>query len=128
MRLGVQYPIHAGGYLATYNASSVADTDWHSLTSGDFYDTQTGTQLGNGLKFAFLEVVSASTDTLSYVKLRAADAVDDGVTNADGVVPVFSSFRVDSQALIGGVSVTSIAYKKAAAGDSFVIYAGFNNP
>ena len=128
MRLGVQYPIHAGGYLATYNASSVADTDWHSLTSGEFFDAQTGSRLGDGLKFAFLEVVSASTDTLAYLKLRAADGAGDGVSNTDGVVPVFSSFRVDSQALIGGASVTSIAYKKAAAGDSFVIYAGFNNP
>ncbi|MGA1718589.1 MAG: hypothetical protein ACO38Q_07330, partial [Aquiluna sp.] len=68
MRLGVQYPIHAGGYAAAYNASAVADTDWHSLSSTDFYDTRTGTQLDAGLSFAFLEVVSGSTDTVSYCK------------------------------------------------------------
>ncbi len=128
MRLGVQYPTHAGGYLATYNVSSVADTDWHSLTSGEFFDTLTGSRLGDGLKFAFVEVVSSSTDLLSYIKLRAADGPNDGVSNADGVVPVFSGFKVDSQALISGTSVTSIAYKKAAVDDSFVIYVGFNNP
>ena len=127
MRLGVQYPIHAGGYLATYNASSVNDTDWHSLSSDDFYDAQTGSQLASGLKFAFVEVVSGNTTTLSYMKLRAAAGAGDGVTNADAVVPVFSSFKVDAQALIGGVSVTSIAYKKASGSDSFVVYAGFNN-
>tara|TARA_B100000123_G_scaffold178052_1_gene132475 strand:- start:48 stop:434 length:387 start_codon:yes stop_codon:yes gene_type:complete len=128
MRLGVQYPIHAGGYLAVYNASAVNDTDWHSLTATDFYDTQTGSQLTAGLKFAFVEVVSGSTDTVSYMKLRAAAGAGDGVANSDGVVPVLGSFKVDSQALIGGASVTSIAYKKAAGSDTFVIYAGFNNP
>lgn len=126
MRLGVQYPIHSGGKLATYNATPVNDTDWHSLSSDDFYDTQTGTQLASGLKFAFVEFVSSSTDTLSMIKLRAADAVDDGVTNTDGVVPVFSTFSVDCQALSGGQSITTIAYKKAAGSDSFVVYAGFN--
>ena len=126
MRLGVQYPIHAGGYLATHNASSVNDTDWHSLSSDDFYDTQTGAQLDAGLKFAFVEFVSSSTDTLSMIKLRAADAVDDGVTNTDGVVPVFSTFSVDCQALSGGQSISTIAYKKASGSDSFVVYAGFN--
>ena len=42
MRLGVTNPIHAGNKLASYNASSVNDTDWHSLSSTDFYDAQTG--------------------------------------------------------------------------------------
>lgn len=128
MSLGVQYPIHAGGYAASYNASGVADTDWHTLSSDDFYDTQTGDQLAAGLKFAFVEVVSGNTSTISYCKLRAADGAGDGISNSDGVIFIFSSYSVDSQALIGGASITSIAYKKAAAGDSFVIYAGFNNP
>lgn len=126
MRLGVQYPIHAGGYLATYNASSVNDTDWHSLSSDSFTDAQTGDQLSSGLTFAFVEVVSGSTDTVSYVKLRAADAAGDGVANSDGVVPVLGAFKVDAQALVGGKNVTSIAYKKASGADTFVVYAGFN--
>ena len=126
MRLGVQYPIHAGGYLATYNASSVNDTDWHSLSSDDFVNTQTGSELPSGLTFAFIEVVSGSTDTVSYVKLRAADAAGDGVANSDGVVPVLGPFKVDAQALVGGKEITSIAYKKASGADTFVVYAGFN--
>ena len=128
MRLGVQYPIHAGGHLATYNATVVNDTDWHTLTSADFYDTAslTGAQLSAGLKFAFVQVVSSNADTLSMIKLRAAAGTGDGVTNSDGVIPVFSSFSVDCQALANGQSVTSIAYKKAAGSDTFVVYAGFN--
>ena len=128
MRLGVQYPIHAGGFAAAYNASAVNDTDWHSLSATDFYDTQTGTQLSAGLKFAFIEVVSGSTSTVSFCKLRAAAAAGDGTANTDAVIPVLGAYSVDVQALAGGISVTSIAYKKAAGSDSFVIYAGFNNP
>jgi hypothetical protein len=30
------------------------------------------------------------------------------------------------QAIDGGSNVTNIAYAKAAAGDSFIVYAGFN--
>jgi hypothetical protein len=128
MRLGVQYPIHAGGYASAYNASAVNDTDWHSLSSTDFYDAQTGTQLSAGLKFAFVNIVSGSTTTVSFFKPRAAAGAGDGTANTDGVIPVLGSYSVDVQALIGGVNVTSIAYKKAAGSDSFVIYAGFNNP
>ena len=127
MRLGVTNPIHAGNKLASYNASSVNDTDWHSLSSTDFYDAQTGTQLSAGLKFAFVNVVSSNTSTLSFFKLRAAGGAGDGTGNADGVIPVTSEFKVDVQALSGGKSVTSVAYKKAAGGDSFVIVAGFNS-
>lgn len=126
MRLGVQYPIHAGGYLAAYSATSVNDTDWHTLSSDDFYDTRTGARFTAGLRFAFIEVVSGSTDTESFFKLRAADGPSDGVTNADGVITVLGSFKVDVQALVSGSDVTSIAYKKAAGSDSFIIYCGFN--
>tara|TARA_B100001093_G_C26772343_1_gene990786 strand:+ start:569 stop:952 length:384 start_codon:yes stop_codon:yes gene_type:complete len=126
MRLGVQYPIHAGSSLASYNATVINDTDWHNLTSSDFYDTITGSQFSAGLKFAFIMFVSSNSSTLSMIKLRAAGSATDGITNTDGVIPVFSSFSVDSQALSAGSSVTTISYKKANGADSFVIYAGFN--
>ncbi len=126
MRLGVQYPIHAGGFAAAYDASSVNDTDWHNLTSDNFYDTRTGDQLPSGLQFAFVEVVSGSTDTKSFLKLRAASSGSDGVANSDGVIPVFATYSVDIQALISGSGVTTVAYKKAAGGDNFVLYVGFN--
>lgn len=128
MRLGVQYPIHAGAVTASYSATSVNNTDWHTLTATDFYNSVSGAQLTAGLKFAFVEFVSSSTSTESFAKLRAATGAGDGTANTDGVIPVLGSYSVDVQALSDGAGVTSIAYKKAAGGDSFVIYAGFNKP
>lgn len=126
MRNNVTNPIFAGAQIAAYNASAVADTDWHSLSSDDFYNTVTGTQLATGLKFAFVGVASSSSTTVSFLKLRAAAGAGDGTGNTDGVIPVLGTYQTDSQALVEGSTVTSIAYKKAAAGDSFIIYAGFN--
>ena len=125
-KLGVQNPISAGQVIGCYNASSVSDTDWHTLTSDEFYDPIAGTQFTDGLQFAFVALVSSSTSTLSYLKLRAAAGAGDGKTNTDGVIPVFGRFEVDVQALQAGTSVTSIAYAKGATGDKVVIIAGFN--
>jgi hypothetical protein len=125
-KLGVSNPVSAGQVIGSFNASSVSDTDWHTLTSNDFYDATSGTQFTDGLQFAFVALVSSSTSTLSYLKLRAAAGAGDGKTNSDGVIPVFGRIEVDVQALQAGTSVTSIAYAKGAAGDSVVIIAGFN--
>ncbi len=124
-KFGVQNPISAGQYLATYNATSVANTDWNSLSSNDFYDSVTGAQLDANLKFAFVGVVSSNTSSLSYIKLRAASGAGDSVANTGGVIPILSAFDVDSQALTDS-NVTSIAYKKAASGDNLILYCGFN--
>ena len=124
-KLSVQNPISAGQIIGAYNASGVSDTDWHSLSSDDFYDPTTGSQIDASLKFAYLGAVSSNTTSVSYVKLRAAAGAGDGVTNTDGVIPLLSSYSVDSQALASSNS-TSIAYKKADSADSFVIYCGFN--
>jgi len=126
MRNQVTNPIFAGSQIAAYSASAVADTDWHSLASDDFYNTVDGSQLDSGLKFAFVGVASSSSTTVSFIKLRAAAGAGDGTTNTDGVIPVLGTYQTDAQALVDGSSVTSIAYKKAAAGDKFIIYAGFN--
>ena len=110
-KLGVQNPITAGQLVGAYNASSVSDT---------------GNQITDGLQFAFVALISSSTSSLSFLKLRAAIAAGDGKTNTDGVIPVFGRFEIDSQALQAGDSVTSIAYAKGASSDSVVIIAGFN--
>ena len=122
-KLGVQNPITAGQIIGSYNASSVNDTDWHNLTSNEFYNVQTGAQITDGLKFAYVAIITNATD-LSYLKLRAAAGAGDGKTNADGVIPVFGGFDVDTQALT--TQVTAIAYAKAAGANKTVIYAGFN--
>ena len=125
-KIGVSNPASAGQVIGSYNASCVSDTKWHTLTSDEFYDATTGTQFTDGLQFAFVALISSSTSTLSYLKLRAAAGSGDGKTNTDGVIPVFGRFEVDVQALQAGASVTSLAYAKGAAGDSVVLIAGFN--
>jgi len=122
-KLGVQNPITAGQVVATYDASSVADTDWHSLSSSDFYNSQTGTQLSAGLSFAYVALITNGS-SLSFLKLREADGAGDGKANTDGVIPVFGGFDIDAQALTE--QVTAIAYAKSNSSDTAVIYAGFN--
>lgn len=122
-KLGVQNPITAGQVVATFDASAVNDTDWHSLTSSNFYNSQTGSQLADNLSFAYVALITDGS-SLSYLKLRAADSASDGKTNADGVIPVFGGFDIDAQALSN--QVTSISYAKSNGADTAVIYAGFN--
>jgi hypothetical protein len=122
-KLGVQNPITAGQAVASYNASSVADTNWHTLTSNDFYDIATGTQFEDGLKFAYVAMMTNASD-FSFFKLRSADSPSDGKTNTDGVISVFGGFDIDTQAIQN--EITAIAYAKASASDKTVIYAGFN--
>jgi len=125
-KLGVQNPVTAGQFIGAYNASSVSDTDWHTLTSNEFYDAVTGSQITDGYKFAWVGIVSSSSSSVSYFKARASSAGSDGKTNTDGVIPVLGSYSADIQALNNGSQVTSIAYAKGGAGDSVIIYAGFN--
>ena len=124
-KYGVQNPISAGQYVACYNATGTANTNWNSLTSADFYDVVTGTQLADGLQFAFVGVSSSNTSALSYVKLRAADTATDPILNTSGVIALQSSYSIDSQALAGS-NITSIAFKKAASGDQLLLQCGFN--
>lgn len=125
MRNKVTDPIFAGSQISAYDASSVTDTDWHNLSSENFYNTVTGTQLEAGLKFANVGILSSSAST-SHIKLRAAVSASDGTSNLDAVIPVRGTFQTDSAALRDGSNVTTIAFKKAVASDIFIIYAGFN--
>jgi len=125
-KLGAQNPISAGLFIAAYDASAVNDTDWHSLSSDEFYDPITGTQLADGLTFAFVGSASSSTSAVSFIKLRAAAGAGDGTDNTDAVIPLLGRYDVDVQALAGGTSVSSVAYKKAAGSDKFILYCGFN--
>jgi len=125
-KTGVTDPITAGQLAGAYNASAIADTDWHTLTATDFHDTVDGAQVPAGSKFSFVGAVSSNTTLASYIKLRAAAGAGDPTTNTAGVIPLLRDYSVDSAALQRGDTCISIAYKKAAAGDLFVIYAGFN--
>jgi hypothetical protein len=123
-KLKIQAPITTGNFIASYNATSVSDTDWHDLSSDDFYDTSTGSQLDAGLKFSNIVVYSSSSSSLSYVKFRARVGAGDGVSNTDGVIPVAESFTYDLFTLEADTPAT-IAYKKAGASDTFLVIASF---
>tara|TARA_Y100001973_G_scaffold106148_1_gene182363 strand:+ start:3452 stop:3838 length:387 start_codon:yes stop_codon:yes gene_type:complete len=118
-------PISAGQIIGTYNASAIANTDWHTLTSSDFYDPISGDQISASLDFAYIGAISSNTTTLSYIKFRSATSATDGVNNSDAVIPLLSTYDVDSQALSTS-SIKNIAYKKADNGDAFILYCGFN--
>jgi hypothetical protein len=124
-KLGVQNPISAGQVVGSYDATSIANTDWHTLTSSDFYNPITGDQYANGLKFAFVNMTNSSAN-IAHLKLRAADGAGDGKTNTDGVIFVPGIYQVDSQALQDSDSITSIAYAKGGNSDKVVIEVGFN--
>lgn len=120
----IQPPITTGQFIGSYNASSVNDTDWHDLSATDFYDTSSGSQLSSNLRFSNIAVYSSNTSSLSFVKFRARVAAGDGIANTDGVLPVASSFVYDLHTLEADNPAT-IAYKKAAGGDTFTIIASF---
>ena len=124
--MSVTPPITAGRAIASYQADSVNNTDWHTLNSSDFYDPITGNQFAADRPFSFVGIYNGSTSSLAYVKLRARTAANDGKTNTDGVIAIPSRWSLDVAAIDGGSNVTNIAYAKAAGGNSFVIYAGFN--
>lgn len=123
-KLNQQPPITTGNFIASYNATSVNNTDWNDLSSNDFYDTNTGSQLSSGLKFSNIVVYSGNTSTVSYVKFRARAGAADGVGNSDAVIPVTQSFTYDLHTLEAS-NPTTIAYKKAISGDVFFVIASF---
>jgi len=123
-KLGVQNPISAGQFIASYNATSIADTDWHTLTSSDFYNPKTGEQYAVGLKFSLIDITNNSAN-IAHLKLRAADGAGDGKSNTDGVIFVPGIYQVDSQALQDS-DITSIAYAKGGNSDKVIINVGFN--
>ena len=120
--LNVTYPIKAGSIRAVLNMSSNG-TDWTDLTSASFYDSTTGAACASGLRFAWIGVVNLSLDSLAHVKYRAAEAVDDPTTHE---IPVFPySIHADDLATLRD-SILTVSVKKAAAGDVFVVLAGFD--
>ena len=122
MSLKLSNPISAGQYRAVYNATAVADTDWHDLTSADFLDSVDGAACAAGLKFASISMVNQGTGT-SYLKYRPRTLSSDPTTNEIAVVNG-SVWRDDVVTLESPVS--TIAFKKDAGVSTILFIAGFN--
>jgi hypothetical protein len=113
-------PIKAGAIRALCNLSAVNDTDWHNLTSADFYDTVSGSSCAAGLRFEWIGVQNEGSSSM-FIKYRAREAADDATTNELRVGQVFT----DDLGTLRD-TITTIAYKKASGTDNVTIIAGFS--
>lgn len=113
-------PIKAGARRALCNLSAVNDTDWHDLTSADFYDSVSGSACPAGLRFEWIGVQNEGTTSM-FIKYRPRTAADDATTNELRVGPVFT----DDLGTLRD-TITTIAYKKASGADTVTILAGFS--
>lgn len=117
--LNVQNPIKAGSIRAFIDLSSVADSDWHDLSSADFKDSITGEACPAGLKFEWLGVTNEG-DAM-HIKYRARTLSSDATTNE---IRVGQIYQDDLGSLRDEVS--TIAYKKNDGADVVTILAGFS--
>lgn len=118
--LGTTNPIKAGSIRAFIDLTSVADTDWHSLTSADFKDSISGSSCDAGLKFEWIGVNNQGLSNM-HIKYRAADSASDVTTNE---IQVSETYKDDVATLRD--EVTTVAYKKSGASDVVFIIAGFS--
>ncbi len=116
-------PVRTAAYIASVDTSSNASTDWTDLSSGDFTDSKTGSALAADLLFTAVTVHNSSTTASAFFKLRARGGAGD-TTSGELEIPASSTVSIDIAGLAGS-SPSTVAYKKAAAGDELVIICGF---
>lgn len=120
MRNDVQNPIISGSIRAVLDLSSVADTDWHDLSSSDFIDSTTGSACAAGLKFQWVGVENQGSAEM-FIKYRARTLASDPTTNEIAVGQIFSD---DLGTL--RTSISTIAYKKNSASDVVRVIVGLS--
>jgi hypothetical protein len=120
MRNKVQNPIISGSIRAVLDLSSVADTDWHDLSSSDFIDSTTGSACASGLSFEWIGVENQGSAEM-FIKYRARTLASDPTTNEIAVGQIFSD---DLGTL--RTSISTIAYKKNSASDVVRVIVGLS--
>jgi hypothetical protein len=120
MRNKVQNPIISGSIRAVLDLSSVADTDWHDLSSSDFIDSTTGSACASGLSFEWIGVENQGSAEM-FIKYRPRTLASDPTTNEIAVGQIFSD---DLGTL--RTSINTIAYKKNSASDVVRIIVGLS--
>jgi hypothetical protein len=120
MRNKVQNPIISGSIRAVLDLSSVADTDWHDLSSSDFIDSTTGSACASGLSFEWIGVENQGSAEM-FIKYRPRTLASDPTTNEIAVGQIFSD---DLGTL--RTSISTIAYKKNSASDVVRIIVGLS--
>lgn len=114
-------PIKAGAIRGFVNLSSVNDSEWHDLTSADFYDSTTGEACSSNLRFEWIGVQNEGSSAM-HIKLRARDSASDSTTNELRIGQVYT----DDLATLRDV-IRTIAYAKANGSDVVTILAGFSS-
>ncbi len=116
-------PVRTAAFIGSTDTSGNASTDWTDLTASSFTDSKTGSAFTASLAFTAVMVHNTSTTASAFFKLRARTGAGDA-TSGELEVPANSTVSIDINGLSGG-SPTTIAYRKAAAGDELVIICGF---
>lgn len=120
--LGVTYPIKAGSIRGCIHLTSVANTNWNTISSADFKDSVSGASCAAGLRFVWIGVVNLSSST-AFFKYRAAAGAGDTTTN-EMLLPARASIDDDLGTLRD--TITQIAFKKGASDAEVFILAGFD--
>lgn len=126
MRVNKTPPQQSAGYIGSIDTSTNASTDWTDVVSTDVQDSKTGSTMPAGLQFISIGVRNTSTTGSAYLKLRARGGAADPVA-AEIEIPATAAISLPIAATAGAV-ITTIAYKKAAAGDELIFLLGLSDP
>ena len=116
-------PVRTAGFTGTLDTSGNASTDWTDVTGTGITNSLTGSAMPAGLVFTSVAVQNTSTTASAFIKLRARVGAGD-TTSGELEIPASSTISIDIAGLAGS-SPSTVAYKKAAAGDELVIICGF---
>lgn len=126
MRVNKTPPQQSAGYIGSIDTSTNASTDWTDVVSTDVQDSKTGSAMAAGLQFISVGVRNTSATGSVYIKLRARGGAADPVA-AEIEIPATAAVALPIAATAGDV-ITTIAYKKAAAGDELIFLLGLSDP
>jgi len=115
-------PVRTAAHVGTIDTSGNASTDWTDLVSSNVTDSKTGSALAAGLIFTSVAVQNRSETASAFLKLRARVGAGDA-TSGEFEIPAGSAISIECAGLAGGAPST-IAYRKAAAGDELVFLFG----
>lgn len=126
MRVNKTPPQQSAGHIGSIDTSTNASTDWTDVVSTDVQDSKTGSAMPAGLQFISVGVRNTSATGSAYIKLRARGGAADPVA-AEIEIPATAAVALPIAATAGDV-ITTIAYKKAAAGDELIFLLGLSDP
>tara|TARA_Y100000114_G_C11743332_1_gene320222 strand:+ start:496 stop:882 length:387 start_codon:yes stop_codon:yes gene_type:complete len=117
-----KYNTYTASFIGSIDTSGNASTDWTDIVSTDVKNSMTGTAMSAGLIFTTVSARNTSTTASAFLKLRARDGAGD-TTSAELEIPALGAVAFEFKA-VQGTPPSTIAYKKAAAGDQIIFQLG----